>query len=223
MMTMTQIDSKFVRRLSAGLWVLFVARLAGSAAGGEIRFDFEAGDLQGWTVVEGGRVIGLISIGDVVKSRIEETVREAEELKARIKNLLAQRKRLHEHFRKYGLVEIEEKHITPVDQEFLQKALAVINEHISDSSFGVEKLANYMAVSRSLLLKKIDALIGEKPVELIRRTRLNKAAKLIESSVGNISEIALEVGFSNPSYFAESFRKQFGVAPTQYHNKSANI
>ena len=48
---------------------------------------------------------------------------EAEELKARIKNLLEQRKRLHEHFRKYGLVEIEEKNITSVDQKFLQKAV----------------------------------------------------------------------------------------------------
>jgi AraC-like DNA-binding protein len=52
---------------------------------------------------------------------------------------------------------------------------------------------------------------------LIKRTRLSKAAKLIENNSGNISEIALEVGFSNPSYFAEAFKKQFGVAPSQYH------
>ena len=145
---------------------------------------------------------------------------EAAELKARIRNLLEQRKRLHQHFRKYGLIEIEEKHITPVDQKFLQKALSIINEHISDTSFGVEKLADKMAVSRSLLFKKIDALVGEKPVELIRRTRLNKAAKLIESNSGNISEIALEVGFSNPSYFTECFKEQFGVAPSKYNHKS---
>jgi AraC-like DNA-binding protein len=79
-----------------------------------------------------------------------------------------------------------------------------------------------MAVSRSLLRKKIEALIGEPPNELIKRTRLNKAAKLIESRFGNISEIALEVGFSNPSYFAECFKKQFGFSPSQYHRNSAN-
>jgi YesN/AraC family two-component response regulator len=145
---------------------------------------------------------------------------EAEELKARIKNLLEQRKRLHEHFRKYGLVEIEEKNITPVDQKFLQKALAIINEHISDTSFGVETMADDMAVSRSLLLKKINALVGEPPSELIKRTRLSKAAKLIENNSGNISKIALEVGLSNPSYFAEAFKKQFGVPPTQYHQNN---
>jgi DNA-binding response OmpR family regulator len=142
---------------------------------------------------------------------------EAAELKARIKNLLEQRRRLHEHFRTYGSFEFEEKNITPVDQKFLQKALSVINIHISDTSFGVEMFADNMAVSRSLLLKKIDALLGESPNELIRRIRLNKAARLIEKDHGNISEIALEVGFNNPSYFAEAFKKQFGVAPSQYH------
>jgi len=145
---------------------------------------------------------------------------EAEELKARIKNLLEQRRRLHEHFRKYGLFELDEKNINYIDKKFLEKSFAIINEHISDTLFGVEILADDMAVSRSLLFKKINALVGEPPSELIKRTRLNRAAKLIENNSGNISEIALESGFSNPSYFAECFRKQFGVTPTQYHHNS---
>jgi signal transduction histidine kinase/DNA-binding NarL/FixJ family response regulator len=142
---------------------------------------------------------------------------EESELKARIKNLLGQRKRLHEHFRKYGLVEIEDKKITSADQQFLERIIAIINEHISDQLFGVEVLAEDMFVSRSLLFKKIEALIGESPSELIKRNRLNKAAKLIEKNSDNISQIALEVGFNNPSYFAECFKKQFGVVPSQYH------
>jgi signal transduction histidine kinase/DNA-binding response OmpR family regulator len=141
---------------------------------------------------------------------------DTKELKARIKNLIEQRKRIHEHFRKHGLFEIEEKDVTPVDKKFLEKIVTVINEHLSDTSFGVELLAEKMSVSRSLLLKKIEALVGESPNELIKRTRLNKAAKLIENKFGNISEIALEVGFNNPSYFAECFKKQFGCSPSQY-------
>jgi DNA-binding response OmpR family regulator len=146
---------------------------------------------------------------------------EASELIARIKNLLEQRKRVHEHFRKFGLFEIEEINITPVDKKFLEKAVTLITKHISDLSFGVEILADNMAMSRSLLFKKISSLTGESPIELIRRVRLEKAAKLIESNGGNISEIALEVGFSNPSYFSECFRKQFGIAPSQYHTKTS--
>ncbi|MCL5029357.1 MAG: ATP-binding protein [Bacteroidetes bacterium] len=147
---------------------------------------------------------------------------DTEELKARIKNLIDQRERIHEHFRKNGLFEIDEVNITPVDHRFLQRTITNINEHISDSSFSVEKLADNMAVSRSLLLKKIEALIGEPPIELIKSTRMNKAAKLIESKFGNISEIAPEVGFNNPSYFAECFKKQFGVTPTQYQHDSSD-
>jgi AraC-like DNA-binding protein len=78
-------------------------------------------------------------------------------------------------------------------------------------------LAEKLAVSHSLLYKKIISLTGTSPSELIKKLRLNKAAKLIESNSGNVSEIALEVGFNNPSYFADCFKKQFGVAPSQYH------
>ena len=145
---------------------------------------------------------------------------EAEELKARIKNLLEQRKRLHEHFRQHGLFELDEKNINSIDKKFLEKSFAIINEHISDTSFGVVVLAENMNVTRSVLLKKIEALIGESPLELIKRTRLSTAAKLIEKNFGNVSEVALEVGFNNPSHFAECFKKQFGVSPSQYHSKS---
>jgi signal transduction histidine kinase/ligand-binding sensor domain-containing protein/AraC-like DNA-binding protein len=142
---------------------------------------------------------------------------EPEELNARMKNLIAQRKRIHEYFRRHGLVEIESKNITPVDQKFLQRVAEIVSEHISDACFGVESLAAAMAVSRSVLFKKIEALVGEPPSELIKRSRLNRAADLIERKCGNISEIALEVGFNNPSYFAESFKRQFGCTPSQYH------
>ena len=145
---------------------------------------------------------------------------EPEEMRARIRNLIEQRKRLHDHFRKHGLFEIEEKQITPVDQKFLQNALAVITRHMSEPAFGVELMAQEMAVSRSLLLKKCEALTGEPPSELIKRTRLNRAAQCIEGKFGNVTEIAMEVGFNNPSYFTECFKKQFGCSPSHYHRDS---
>jgi CheY-like chemotaxis protein len=144
---------------------------------------------------------------------------EAQELQARIKNLLDQRKRIHEHFQNYGLLEIDEKHIGSANQKFLQKVTETINEHIPDSAFSIDMLADILAVSRSLLHKKLNALVGEPPGELIKRFRLNKAAKLIECKTGNITEIAFEVGFNDPSYFTACFRKQFGVSPSQYQQK----
>jgi signal transduction histidine kinase/ligand-binding sensor domain-containing protein/DNA-binding response OmpR family regulator len=137
-------------------------------------------------------------------------------LKVRIKNLIEQRKRIHEHFRKHGIIELDETEITNVDKKFLQKAFSIITENISNTTFNVEALAERMAVHRVILHKKVVSLTGEPPVELIRRIRLTRSIELIEKKFGNISEIAYEVGFNNPAYFSECFKKQFGIPPSQY-------
>ena len=145
---------------------------------------------------------------------------ETSELSARILNLIKQRERLHEHFKKLGIIEFEEQKITSLDKKFLQKVFEIINQNISDPMLGVELLMERLAISRSVLYRKIISLTGEPPGELIRRLRLNKAAKLIEQKYGNLSEIALEVGFSNPARFSESFKKQFGISPSHYEQKN---
>ena len=148
---------------------------------------------------------------------------EMSELKVRIKNLIEQRKRLHNHLKTTGLIELEESSITSVDKKFLQGVYDLINKNISHSDFNVEALSRNIGMSRAVLHKKLISLIGESPVELIRRIRLNKSAELIEKKFGNLSEIALEVGFNNPAYFSECFKKQFGVTPSQYPSKSNKI
>ena len=84
---------------------------------------------------------------------------ETDELRARIKNLIEQRKRIQEYFRKQGLAGVDQQKITSVDKKFLQKCLDVINKHLSDSSFSVEMLAEELAISRSVLQRKIQSLI----------------------------------------------------------------
>ncbi|MGB5289541.1 MAG: ATP-binding protein, partial [Ignavibacteriaceae bacterium] len=144
---------------------------------------------------------------------------DAEELQVRIKNLIEQRKKLREHFKKEGLVDLDNKNITSTDKKFLKKILEIINGHISDSGFSIDKLADEIGLSRSQLHRKLVSLIGESPGDLTRRIRLSKAAKLITEKFGNISEIALEIGFSNPANFAQSFRHQFGVSPSEYEQQ----
>ena len=147
---------------------------------------------------------------------------DSNELKARIKNLIEQRKRIHEHFRQNGLIELDESKITPLDKKFLQNTTCLINDNISDTSFSVERLAEALNISRSVLYKKIISLTGEAPVELVKTIRMNRAAELIRRKTGNMSEIALEVGFKNPAYFSECFKKQFGVSPSQYSRRFNN-
>ena len=141
---------------------------------------------------------------------------EAKELRLRIKNLIEQRKRLQEYFQKQGAFNLKDAKVTSVDKKFLDKAISIISNHISDSGFSVDAFADDVGMSRSQLHRKLISLIGESPGDLIRRIRLTRAAKLIEQNFGNISEIALEVGFNNPANFAQSFKKQFGVSPTEY-------
>ena len=148
---------------------------------------------------------------------------EPEELRARIRNLIEQRKRLHEHFRRNGIVGFDDSKLLSIDKQFLRKIFHIITENIASLSFSVESLAEMAAVSRSLLHKKVVSLTGESPVELIRRMRLTSAAELITKNAGNVSEIALEVGFANPSYFSECFKKQFGVSPSQYAHNSSHL
>ena len=147
---------------------------------------------------------------------------DSEVLKARVKNIIEQRRKLKEHFAKDGLFNLDDKNISRVDKVFLQKVVQIVNNHISDASFGVETFASEIALSRKTLHKKLVSLIGEPPSELIKRIRLSKAAKLLQIKHGNISEISLDVGFNNPAYFSDCFRKQFGISPSQYHQKFTN-
>ena len=147
---------------------------------------------------------------------------DTDELKSRIKNLIEQRKRVQEYFRKQGLIGIDQQKITSVDKKFLQRSFDIINKHISNSSFSVEMFADELAISHSGLQKKIQSLIGETPGDLIRRIRLNKAAELIRQKFGNLSEIAFEVGYNNPSHFSNAFKRQFGTTPSQFLQNNNN-
>jgi signal transduction histidine kinase/ligand-binding sensor domain-containing protein/DNA-binding response OmpR family regulator len=147
---------------------------------------------------------------------------EPDVLKARVSNLIEQRKRIHEHFRAHGIIELDEAKISCFDKEFLKKVFCTISENLSNAAFNVEALADRLAVHRVLLHKKIVSLTGEPPVELIRRIRLKKASELLEKKFGNITEIAYEVGFNNPAYFSECFKKQFGVSPSHYNHEQIN-
>jgi len=144
---------------------------------------------------------------------------DSDELKVRIKNLIQQRKRIQQHFQKIGIFDLDKSSVTSVDKIFLRKAFDTISRNVSDPSFSVESFAESLAVSRYVLYKKIVSLTGESPVELIRRIRLQRAAELIKKKFGNFSEIALEVGFNNPAYFSDCFKKQFGISPSHYQQK----
>ena len=106
-----------------------------------------------------------------------------------------------------------------VETEFMQRFHKCIEEHLSDSDLSVEDLGSDMCLSRVQLYRKVKALTGKSPVEIVRETRLIRASQLLADSSLTISEIAYRVGFSSPSYFTKCYRDLFGKSPTEAQGK----
>lgn len=105
--------------------------------------------------------------------------------------------------------------IGEAEQLFIEKLFDVIEGKLSDSDFNVESLSREIGVSRPHLYRKIQTLTGVSPISFIRDLKLSKALFLIKQKHKNISEIALEVGFNNPSYFAKCFQDKYGIIPSR--------
>jgi AraC-like DNA-binding protein len=91
-----------------------------------------------------------------------------------------------------------------------------VEQHLNDEHFDLPKFRGEMNMSSSTLFRKLHALTNQSPTEFIRTLRLKRAASLLSQNFGSVTQISLEVGFNNLSYFNKSFRKMFGVTPTEY-------
>ncbi|HET8753066.1 MAG TPA: nickel-binding protein [Salinimicrobium sp.] len=105
--------------------------------------------------------------------------------------------------------------IKPSEMTFIDRILDITENRISDFTFGVDTLSKEMWVSMPQLYRKVTAITGRSPVSFIRDIRLYKALSLIKENQFNVTEIALEVGYNNPSYFAKCFHEKFGVNPSK--------
>lgn len=142
-----------------------------------------------------------------------------DELIARIGNLLEQRERLRKRYSSMVGMDWDEITINNPDEEFLKKIFRIISDHLLDPDFNVGRLQEEMAISREHLYRKLMAICGEAPSSLIRKLRLKTAAAMILDGRESITEIALHVGFSNPSHFARSFKKEYGINPHKYRKE----
>ena len=129
-------------------------------------------------------------------------------LLSRIGNLLKSRILLKEHYLETG-----ESAARPQENDFLARFRAVVRENLADENLSVEQIGAALGLSRVQLYRKVKALTGYSPVELIRITRLKTAEQLLKSSDKTVAEIAYAVGFGTPSYFSKCFKELFGRQP----------
>ncbi|MBN2167273.1 MAG: response regulator [Marinilabiliaceae bacterium] len=140
-------------------------------------------------------------------------------LEIKIDKLINQRKDFQQSLHLHYEVKPGEIGVTSLDEKFIQKALQLVEENISNSDYSVEKLSKEMSVSRGHLYNKLSALTGKTPIEFIRVMRLKRAAQLLGKSQLTVSEIAFDVGFNDPKYFSKYFKDEFGISPSEYAKK----
>ena len=141
---------------------------------------------------------------------------DAEELKVRVKNLIDQRNKLREKFSSAFFAFNVQSDFRSADDQFLQKAAEIFNDHISDDQFTVEMFCSSLGMSNSQVNRKLQAITGLTPSLFIRNLRLRQSLVLLEKGYDNIARIAFEVGFSDHSYFSKCFREFYGTSPTEY-------
>ncbi len=110
----------------------------------------------------------------------------------------------------------EDMDVKSADEQFMAKAVDCMEENFSNPHFGVEDLADALAVSPRQLLRKMNAFTGQGPAQWIRNFRLERAAWLLTRGAGNVSQIGDAVGFRNTRHFSTLFRKTYGMNPSEF-------
>lgn len=153
----------------------------------------------------------------------------ADLLLANIASLLANRQKLRQlfntqhlntqHLNTQHLNTTPSQHLTTQnspspDRRFLDTFLKAMEKHMSNTNLKIEDLGDEVGLSRVQLYRKVKALTGMTPVEILRETRLKRAMQLLKTTDKTVSEIANEVGFATPGYFSSCFKKQYDKYPT---------
>ncbi len=139
-------------------------------------------------------------------------------LQVRIKKLIELRNTLRSHYQQnIGNFYTDETDGQPLslDQKFLSRLHSTLEEWYTDPEFSVEKMSKNVGLSRIHLYRKMKALTNYTPSEYINKFRLHKGMQRLRNEKGNISGVALDVGFTSPAYFTKKFREEFGKTPSE--------
>ncbi|GAB2493733.1 helix-turn-helix domain-containing protein [Algoriphagus taiwanensis] len=108
-------------------------------------------------------------------------------------------------------------------EDFISQATALVVERAADEHFGVSELADAMNMSRSNLLRKVQAATGLSASLFIRKIRLEIAMDLLKEGNMTVSEVSYQVGFGSTSYFIKCFREQYGFPPGEVGKQKTEV
>jgi len=134
-------------------------------------------------------------------------------LLARIKNLIDLRRQFQLKIQRQKMLLPTEIPVSSVDDQFLKEFQEIIEKNLSDFDLNIDMLCEKLLIGRTTLFRKVEALTGETPIQYIQSYRIERAAQLLKKNFGNVTEVAMEVGFPNPQYFSKCFKEKFHVSP----------
>jgi AraC-like DNA-binding protein len=111
---------------------------------------------------------------------------------------------------------------TSLDEEFIKRALQLVEKNISNAEYTVDNLSKDLGMSRSRLFPKFRSITELTPKNFIRSIRLKRAAQLLQTNQYTVSEIIWMVGFNSVKYFNKYFKEMFGLTPTAYRTDNKN-
>ncbi|MBL4745281.1 MAG: response regulator [Flavobacteriaceae bacterium] len=143
-------------------------------------------------------------------------------LEIRVHNLIKSRKNLINKFKKDTILNPKELTATSADENFLEKAIQIVEVNMSNPDFTIHEFTREMHMSRSGLYKKLKSLTGQSVNEFVRTIKLKRAGQLISNTKMNISEIAYNLGFSDLKHFRKTFKNLFKELPSEYRISQQN-
>ena len=140
-------------------------------------------------------------------------------LQARIDNLVDSSESKKKEFRMSKEMNLSRFEFQSSDEAFLKKAIQYIERDMDNPELDVNTFAGELNVSKSTLNRKIKAMTGLSSLDFIKNIRLKYACTMLQKKGVSISEVAYQVGFSNPKYFTKCFKEEFGMTPTEFQSR----
>jgi AraC-like DNA-binding protein len=137
-------------------------------------------------------------------------------LMLRIDKLFEQKDKVEKQFLGGMFAHQNVKKIANPDKIFLDRAIGIVEENLSNPDFLIESMYNELHVSRAQLYRKINKLTGFSVKEFIREIRLYRAEQILREENLTVNEVSYKVGFGSPTYFSICFKRKYHVSPAQY-------
>jgi signal transduction histidine kinase/ligand-binding sensor domain-containing protein/DNA-binding response OmpR family regulator len=144
-----------------------------------------------------------------------------EELRARVDNLIATRRRLRERYGRDFRIASTAAPADALDRAWLERLREVVGARLGEEDFNVAALADAMRQDRTQLFRRVRELLDTTPTDLLRNARLDRAAELLRDAAGGIGEVAYATGFKSVSHFSQCFRERFGRTPSAFAREEA--